>query len=90
MENYILKKKLKFKASHRGTKEMDALVGVFVEKNIDTLDYDDLNALEVVLEMSDHELFDLIYRDDNKINPGYVKLIEKIRRFKNEIQEKKI
>ena len=34
----ILKKRLKYRASYRGTKEMDILLGAFVNKNINFFD----------------------------------------------------
>ena len=40
MEIYL--KKLLFKASHRGTKEMDIILGSFAEKNLETMNLKDL------------------------------------------------
>jgi len=47
MENYL--KKLLFKASHRGTKEMDILLSSFVNKYIDTFDENLLIELDKFL-----------------------------------------
>ena len=33
----ILKKKIIYRSTHRGTKEMDLLLGLFTKKNINTL-----------------------------------------------------
>ena len=44
MENYL--KKLLFKASHRGTKEMDIILGKFAETNLETLDSENLKKFE--------------------------------------------
>jgi antitoxin CptB len=49
----ILKKRLLYRASYRGTKEMDILLGKFVNKYIDTFDDDYLNALEDFLNFED-------------------------------------
>ena len=38
MEIYL--KKLLFKASHRGTKEMDIILGNFAKKNLESMDID--------------------------------------------------
>ena len=40
LETY--KKKIIYKASHRGSKEMDIFLGNFVKKHIADLDYNDL------------------------------------------------
>ena len=34
----ILKKQIFYRSSHRGTKEMDLLLGTFVKKHIDSFD----------------------------------------------------
>ena len=39
---YSLKKKIKYRSEYRGIKEMDILLSKFVNKYIDTLNYDDL------------------------------------------------
>ena len=46
MENKeILKKKIIYRAFHRGSKEMDILLGNFVKTHIDDLNYDDSHAI---------------------------------------------
>ena len=42
----ILKKRLIYRASYRGTKEMDILLSTFVNKNINTFSKDLLNELD--------------------------------------------
>ena len=42
----IFKRKLLYRASYRGTKEMDILLKSFVESNIDTFDHEQLKDLE--------------------------------------------
>ena len=41
----ILKKQIIYRSTHRGTKEMDLLLGKFVKKNIDKLDTAELEDL---------------------------------------------
>ena len=42
----ILKKKIVYRAVHRGTKEMDLLLGNFVKKHIDEFNDTELKDLE--------------------------------------------
>ena len=51
-----LKKKIKFRAEYRGTKEMDLLLGSFVKKYLDSFSTEDLNDLYKVLNISDEDL----------------------------------
>ena len=65
------KKKLLYRASYRGTKEMDILLSAFVKKNIDNLNYDQLVHLESFLKLEDEIIlnyynFGIINRDIKK------------------------
>ena len=68
-----LKKKILYRSNYRGTKEMDKLLGAFVKKNIDTLNYKDLIDLEKLLDIDDNNLYnfynnlktDIVFEDNN-------------------------
>jgi antitoxin CptB len=49
----ILKKKIIYRSMHRGTKEMDILLGVFVKRNIEKFNDDDLVQLNQILLLDD-------------------------------------
>ena len=49
----ILKKRLIYRASYRGTKEMDILLSAFVNKYIDSFDEALLSELETFLNFED-------------------------------------
>ena len=49
----LLKNKIKYRASYRGTKEMDILLGGFVKKYINTFDKIQLIELEKFLDFED-------------------------------------
>ena len=49
----IFKKKLIYRAGHRGTKEMDILLSSFVDKNIDLFNEQLLNELDKFLNFED-------------------------------------
>ena len=50
-------KKLLFKSSHRGSKEMDILLGRFVEKYIELFNNAELDMLETLLELDDNDIY---------------------------------
>ena len=52
----ILKKRLIYRASYRGTKEMDILLSSFVNKNIDNFSESLLEELEIFLNFEDEEI----------------------------------
>ena len=59
MNNEItnLKKRLIYRSQYRGTKEMDKLIGSFVQSNIDKFNEIQLNELEKFLEVDDDTLY---------------------------------
>ena len=70
-----IKKKIIYRSNYRGTKEMDKLLGAFINKYLDQLDYNDLNELIRLLEIDDNNLYNFyngletnIKFEDNKIN----------------------
>ena len=52
------RRRLLFRATHRGTYENDILLGGFVQRHIDALSESELAALEAVLELPDNDLAD--------------------------------
>tara|TARA_B100001248_G_C27390108_1_gene461894 strand:- start:41 stop:298 length:258 start_codon:yes stop_codon:yes gene_type:complete len=52
----ILKKKILYRASYRGTKEMDLLLSTFVKKNINLFTESQLKELENFLEFEDETI----------------------------------
>ena len=53
----ILKKKIIYRSMHRGTKEMDLLLGNFVKKYIDEFNDNELRDLENLLFIDDEVIF---------------------------------
>lgn len=51
------RKRLLFRAWHRGTREMDLLMGRYAEAVIDTLDEAELAVFETLIEVPDRDLF---------------------------------
>ena len=53
----ILKKQIIYRSTHRGSKEMDLLLGNFVKKYIEELNEVELNDLEKLLFLEDEILY---------------------------------
>ena len=52
-----LKKKIKYRSEYRGIKEMDILLSKFVNRYIDTFNFDDLEKLYEILKNDDDKIF---------------------------------
>ena len=76
----LFKKKLLYRASYRGTREMDILLSKFVKEYINVFNDDQLKQLERFLDFEDEIISD--FYNFNKANKGIDKIeISKI--FKN-------
>ena len=75
----IFKKKLIYRASYRGTKEMDILLSSFVNKYIDKLDERLLLELEKFLNFEDEIILNFYQNNivKNKIDKNEVSIIFK-------------
>ena len=66
----ILKKQIIYRSMHRGTKEMDLLLGNFVKKYVDELNVTELKDLEKLLFIEDDVIYKwYIKKDSDKIIP---------------------
>ena len=77
-----LKNKIIYRASYRGTKEMDILMITFVKSLINTLDIDNLIALDKLVNMNDESLISIKKKEtiinNNDKNFSYI-----IKRFQD-------
>jgi len=77
-----LKKQIIYRSTHRGTKEMDILLGGFVKKSIDHFTDDELKELEQILVIEDEILYRWYFdKKDNDIIPNN-KVSEMLKKFK--------
>ena len=67
--NKILKKQIIYRSMHRGTKEMDILLGNFVKKYIDKFNYIELKNLQKLLFIEDEVIYKWYFekKSDNSI-----------------------
>jgi antitoxin CptB len=56
----IERKRLKFRSWHRGTREMDLLLGRFADKSLAGLDGQSLRAYAALLEQADPDIYDWV------------------------------
>ena len=76
----LRKKKILFKCTHRGTKELDILLGNYVSNYINELKSKELDYLDVILDFNDIDLFKILTNKkkiNEKMNKFFVKKIIK-------------
>ena len=74
----LRKKKILFKCTHRGTKELDILLGNYVSNHINELKSKELDYLDVILDFNDMDLFKILTKKkeiSKKMNKFFVKKI---------------
>lgn len=50
------RKRARYRAWHRGTQEMDLVLGHYIDARLETLSVDDLDALETLMDEQDTDL----------------------------------
>ena len=78
----IFKKKLLYRASYRGTKEMDILLTKFVKKYLNLFSYEQLKQLEKFLEFEDEIIYNFYNFDRIKKDIDKNKISEIFKNFK--------
>ena len=71
--------KILYRSQYRGTKEMDIFVSRFVKSTIDSLSYDDLKDLDLLINMNDE---DIIKISKNKLSFKNSKIVKLLIDFK--------
>ena len=78
----ILKKQIIYRSSHRGTKEMDLLLGNFVKQNIDKFTNSELIDLEKLMEIEDEIIQKWYFEKNNENLISFNKVTEMLKEFK--------
>ena len=78
----ILKKKILYRSKHRGFKEMDLLLGNFVNMYINLLDEVELKNLESLLEIDDEILYKWYLNKNSRTLVPVNNVSKKLREFK--------
>ena len=76
------RKRLLFRCWHRGTREMDLILGRFADAEIVGLSHDELSDLERLIEVPDPDLYAALI-GDTPLDPEYATaLFERIKAFR--------
>jgi antitoxin CptB len=76
-----LKKRLIYRSQYRGTKEMDKLVGSFVNTYINNFDSEKLNELEKFLTIDDDNLYKFYNNQLDYIEGANAELLKLFKTF---------
>ena len=78
----IIIRKIIYRSTHRGSKEMDLLLGKFVKKIIKSLNYSNLKELDEILKIEDEILSQWFFnKKDSQLIPNN-KISQMFRNFK--------
>ena len=75
----IRRRRLRFRAWHRGMKEMDLILGTFADRNLAQMSADELDAFEELIELPDGDLLSWISGDGDPPVPALSGLIARLR-----------
>ena len=78
----LLKKKISYRASYRGTKEMDILLKSFVNSVINTLDLSELLKLDEFLNCNDEDIYNLYFNNNSLLKFNDKKILNLFKSFK--------
>ena len=53
----IKRKRLRYRSWHRGTKELDLLLGQFAERHLDQFSDAEIDLYEIILEADEHDIY---------------------------------
>ena len=67
--------KIIYRSQYRGTKEMDILLGKFVKSIIESLDIDDLQDLDLLINMNDEDIKQIFDGKKGFVNSKILKVI---------------
>lgn len=80
VQKEILKKKLLYRSTHRGCKEMDLMLSDFINSKIDSFEYKDLILLEGFIDENELEIMEWVIENKN-IPSKYQYLVKEILSF---------
>ena len=78
------RKRLLFRSAHRGMQETDIFLGRFAERHLATMNEEQVDLFEALLEETDNDLFNWISRRESPppaLNHGVMKMIINFKAF---------
>ncbi len=80
--NEILKRQIIYRSTHRGTREMDILLGNFVKKYIDEFNDSDLKDLRQLLFIEDELIYNWYFKKKSNTSVPNTKVSLMLKNFK--------
>lgn len=77
----LRRKRMRYRAWHRGTQEMDLVLGHFADAHFDAYDNSELDRIEILMEESDAELLAWITRQETPPETIDAALLDELRDF---------
>jgi len=77
-DDTVRRRKLDYRANHRGMKEMDIVLGGYVSAHIDAMSSDELNMLEQIIDIPDVDLLSWITGRQRVPQDQHSALLDKI------------
>jgi len=74
----IIRKKILFRSWHRGTKEMDLILGTYADNNLINMSHDELMHFQKFLNLSDPDLYKWLISEEKTFPEEFRDLIEDI------------
>ena len=71
----IIRKKILFRSWHRGTKEMDLILGTYADNNLSNMSYDELMHFQSFLNLSDPDLYKWLISEEKNFPEEFKDLI---------------
>ncbi|HEV3242749.1 MAG TPA: succinate dehydrogenase assembly factor 2 [Methyloceanibacter sp.] len=75
-----------YRATHRGSKELDFLLGRFAERNIETMSDAEIGVLERLIEVPDPEIAESLFEGNSLEEPALDTLMRRLRCFHGIVQ----
>ena len=80
--NEILKRQIIYRSTHRGTREMDILLGNFVKKHIDEFNDSELKDLKQLLFIEDEIIYNWYFKKNSNTSVPNTKVSLMLKNFK--------
>jgi len=77
-----LKKQIIYRSTHRGSKEMDILLGAFVKTHIEKFDDEELKNLDELLSIEDETLYKWYFEKNDEMKIPSNSVSDKLKKFK--------
>ena len=74
----VRRRRLRFRAWHRGTRELDLLLGRFADAEIAKLDEQDIGSFEALMDVPDHDLYGWIIGSEEPPTPYDTPLLRRL------------